>query len=295
MSKRKSRKYSGMTEDSLDELGASFDLWKEVKREMTLPKSKKGKKSSKNFKSYIIFADSHVQNHNLPALKAIWAIMDDHTFDGIINLGDFMDFDCISHWNKEKVGRTEGKRLKDDYIVANAILDEFDKRLPKEAEKYFYYGNHERFYYDFIEAFPQLTGMFDPKDELRLKERGYVVYDKINHIGKLGKLSLTHGMYAGKNALKTHLASFQTNTMHGHTHTMEMSMASSPAKEIAIWGMSIGCTCDMNPAYMQDRPHGWTHGFAVVHVYDKNFFDVDFKRIVNGKVVYNGKLYNGNA
>ena len=45
---------------------------------------------------------------------------------------------------------------------------------------------------------------------------------------------------------------------------------------------------------LKNKPNKWTHGFAVVHFFPNGDFDVDLKRIVRGRFVYNGKLYDGN-
>lgn len=260
--------------------------WKNIKSNRNNSKSEITK--------YLITSDYHVPYVNKLAFNSVLKLMDDIKFDGFIIDGDFMDFNCISHWNKGKHKTLEGKRLLADYIEGNIILDEIDKRLPKNADKKFLYGNHERFYEDFIEDNPQLDGLFDPKKELRLIERGYKVFSKQNHIEKLGKLHITHGLYTGENIVKKHIDSCKTNMLFGHLHTLEFKLESSPAKDIAIAGYCIGALCDMNPDYMQNKPDKWSHGFAIVYLNKKeDWFDVDLKRIINGKFVYNGKLYQG--
>ncbi len=73
-----------------------------------------------------------------------------------------------------------------------------------------------------------------------------------------------------------------------------MRFENSPAKEIAIAGYCLGCLCNMNPLFMKDRAHKWSHGFAVLYIYENGFFDIDLKRIVDGRFVYNNKMYDGN-
>ena len=221
--------------------------------------------------------------------------MDDISFDGFIILGDYMDMSPISHWLKHKRKTLENKRMLTDYIEGNKLLDEFDKRLPKSCDKRFFYGNHEDWYYQLIEEYPALEGLLEPKIELKLEERGYKVYDKINHIERIGRLSFTHGIYHQQNFVKKHIDELKTNVIIGHLHTPRMRFASSPAREIAISGYSIGCLSDLAPAYQKNRPNSWVHGFGVVYFYDNGgYFDVDIKRIVKGKFIFNDKLYNGN-
>ena len=249
----------------------------------------------KTFKTYLVTADYHVPHINKVAVNSILKLMEDIKFDGHIILGDYMDMEPISHWLENKKRTLENKRMLTDYVEGNKLLDELDKRLPINADKRYFYGNHERWYYDLIEQMPALEGLLDPKVELKLKERGYIVYDTINHIERIGRLSFVHGMYHIENYVKKHIDKFMTNVIHADLHSPRFRLAPSPAKEIAIVGYCIGCLCDMNPSYMKNKPHQWAHGFGVVYFYDNGFFDVDLKRIVKGKFVYNNKLYDGNV
>lgn len=259
-----------------------------------IKKTKKNITTKKSFTTYLVLADTHVPHTNVSAMKSIFYLMDDIKFDGFVVLGDFMDMSPISHWLKNKRKTLENKRMVTDYIEGNKLLDEFDKRLPKKCDKRFFYGNHEEWYHQLIEEYPALEGLLDPKIELKLGERGYKVYDKLNHIERIGKLSFTHGIYHSQNFVKKHIDELKTNIIFGHLHTPRQRFASSPAREIAIAGYALGALCDLSPAYMKNRPNSWVHGFALVYFYDNGFFDVDIKRIVKGKFVYNNRLYNGN-
>jgi len=271
------------------------DMKRKLQIQWSYIKPKKRLKT-KVFKTYLAIGDTHIPEQNNIAIKSVLKLSDDICFDGFFIVGDFMDMAPISHWlqGKNKRKTLESKRLKKDYIIGNSILDEFDKRLPEKCDKRFWYGNHERFYYDFIEQYPQLEGLFDPKIELHLKNRGYIVYDNVNHVERVGRLSITHGMYTGVNFLKKHLAEFKTNVLHAHLHSPRLRTDNSPAKELATIGYSLGSLCDHNPSYMGNKPAKWSHGFAVIYFYKDGFFDVDLKRIVKGKFIYNGKEYNGN-
>jgi transposase-like protein/predicted phosphodiesterase len=270
-------------------------LKKKAKASWNIPKTTiKANDTKKPFVSYLVIGDMHVPEHNMPCIKAILYMMDDVKFDGLVNIGDFMDLACISHWNKTKRLTSEGMKIKEDYIIGNTILDEFDKRLPKGCDKHFMFGNHEEWYYQFIDLNPSLEGMFHPTDELKLKERGYTVYEHYNDIFSIGKLSFTHGIYTGMHYVKKHIDELKTNVIFGHLHSQRERYESSPAKELSIGGYALGCLCSMSPEYMKKRPNKWTNGFAIVHFYPNGDFEVELKRIIRGKFIYDGKVYNGN-
>jgi len=295
--KRKKKKasvniYEKLSQKEIDKLRASLALDFKIKT-TNLKKSRK----KNSFKTIIACADHHVPYQNVPANRAMLYLMEDIKPDGLYIIGDYVDMEPISHWLQDKGKRRtlENKRMQQDYIVGNSLLDEYDKRLPKGADKRFWYGNHERFYYDLIEKIPALENMLNPTIELKLRERGYTVYEDINHIERVGRLSICHGMYAGVNYVKKHIDEFKTNVLFGHLHSPRMRLACSPAREIAIAGYCLGTMGDLNPQFMQNRPNKWQHGFAVVHFFDNGYFDVQMIRLVKGRFVFNDKLYDGNV
>ena len=268
------------------------EIKEKCKLQWSVPKTSVPANKNKDFKSFLILGDHHVPEHDVVAHKAVFNLMDDYKFDGFIELGDFMDFSCISHWNKGKNKTLEGKRLKNDYIAGNSVLDEIDKRLPKNAEKHFFKGNHCKWVDQMVDELPALEGLFDVDSALHLKERNYKVYD-YNEIIGFGKLKITHGIYAGSNPAKTHVMKTLSNILVGHCHSPEMVLVHSPAKEVSVVGYVNGAMCGMAPDYMKNKPHNWSLGFAVLYLFPDGGFDVALVRIVKNRFVFNGKVYSG--
>jgi len=270
------------------------DAKKAAKLIWALPKTKRPAKKLGKFETVLLWPDTHVPHHNIAACKSVLQLASDVSFDRIYIVGDYMDLGCISHWNKNKHKTLEMKRLKEDYILGNALLDELDKRLPKNCQKHFLKGNHEEWADQLVEEMPALQGLIEPESMLFLKERGYSVY-QYNALVKMGRLYLTHGIYAGGNTIKKHLDDLKVNIAFGHTHTLGLQLSASPARAIAFAGYNIGCLCDLAPDYMRNRPNAWTHGFAVAYAYPNGYFDVELIRIIDGKFIFNNKVYSGNA
>ena len=282
---------------SLDKLDKN-DIEKKIRateKTWAIPKGLKNNKERENYKVYLYTADHHVPEYNIPANKAIHRLMDDIKFDGFRIAGDYMDMAPISHWNEHKRRTLETQRLKEDYAVGNVLLDEYDKRLPANCDKAFFWGNHEDWYNQLIEKLPVLEGMLNPTEELNLIKRGYKSYEDLNHIEKIGRLSVCHGIYANIHAVKKHIDVFKTNVMFFHTHRIGSRSDCSPAKEIAIIGYNVGCLCDKNPDYLRNKPNAWSHGFAIVYYMSNGFFFVNNVRIIKGRFIYNNKIYDGNV
>ena len=269
------------------------ELKEKCKLQWSVPKTKVPVNKKKGFKTYVVVADVHIPESNEEAVNCVLQVMDDIKFDGILNLGDFLDLACVSHWNKNRRKTVEGKRLKADFIEGNMLLDEFDKRLPKGADKRFYIGNHCSWLDDLIEDNPALEGIFDADSGLNLTKRGYKIFP-YNAIDRIGRLCICHGMYANANTVKKHLDELKVNILIGHGHQIEQRMASSMAREISLAGYEVGCLTNLDPDYAKHRANCHTHGFAIVHFYANGFFDVNLIRIIKGKCIVWGREYNGN-
>lgn len=272
-----------------------FAKFKEkAKLNWTIPKSKVKANKKSDLQVALFFPDTHIPHHNEAACKSIIKLMSDVKFDKFFIIGDFMDLGCISHWTRNKHRTLELQRLKKDYIIGNVLLDEFDKRLPASCEKHYLNGNHEEWSDQLLEEMPALEGLIEPESMLKLKERKYQVHS-YNDLVKVGRLYVTHGIYVGVNPIRKHLDESKVNILFGHTHTLGMRLSASPAREIAFAGYNIGCVCDLSPDYMRRKPNSWTHGFAVGYFYPNGFFDIQLIRIVQGKFIFNGKIYDGNV
>ncbi len=265
-----------------------------AKETWNLPKGTKVNKPSEKFVKYLYVADQHVPEQNIPANKAILELMEDIKFDGFRIVGDFMDMGPISHWNEHKRKTLETQRLKEHYVTGNVLLDEYDTRLPKNCDKAYFWGNHEDWYNQLIEKMPVLEGMLNPTEELYLEKRGYKVYEKLNYIERIGRLSVTHGVYANVHAVKKHIDEFKTNVLFFHTHRIGSRSSSSPAKEISLIGYNGACLCNKNPDYLRNKPNKWSHGFVIVYYLPNGNFFVQNIRIIKGRFIYDSKLYDGN-
>jgi len=84
------------------------------------------------------------------------------------------------------------------------------------------------------------------------------------------------------NPARTFFLRTKDNTAGGHYHqTSEHPEPSIKGKLITCW--SIGCLCDLHPKYMPLNK--WNNGFAKYERYDENFWHIDNKKIIEGRVV----------
>src|SRR5690348_16760821 len=87
---------------------------------------------------------------------------------GFIFGGDQFDNEVISHHTKGKpLYRVPGGFKRDEEGFERDILTPVERTLPRDCEKVWIKGNHERFEDDFIEEHPELQGALDHARGLR--------------------------------------------------------------------------------------------------------------------------------
>lgn len=135
----------------------------------------RGKLKKNDITTAIVIPDMQVPYHDEKSLAAVEQFMKEHEWDFYINLGDFMDLDCISSHNKNNLRQVEGKRILKDYEIGNEIFDRHQRIVRennKDAEFVLLEGNHEWRVERYIDANPQIEGMVEIQEGLKLKERG---------------------------------------------------------------------------------------------------------------------------
>jgi hypothetical protein len=245
----------------------------------------------------LVVNDVHLPKQNKVAVNCMFKAMELIKPDGVTLNGDIMDCGVFSrhdrfsppkcHWTDTQFYDASKK----DYQEMNAFLDRIDRIVPK-ARKRYELGNHECWLQDFISESPKIRqGRFGFEERLSLKKRGYEVY-QYNDFMNLGKLKVTHGIYSCQNHAKKHLQEMGTSVLYGHLHNIEVASKVTPAR-VSHMAWANGCLCNLNPAYLRNKPQNWNHSFALVYVWPKGDFQVDIIRIQQGKCVVWGKEVKG--
>ena len=235
-----------------------------------------------NAKKVLILADIHIPYHDLDALKCALDYGVACGCDHLLYLGDAMDFYSASFWEKDPRKRRFQEELNTWYKVAKVIQSAFPKATFKE-------GNHEeRLWRYMARKAPELLDL----EVLSLPELLHLPGFVIEHVGdkrivKLGHLSCLHGhewkygISSPVNPARGYYLRAKATCIAGHLHqTSEHSEKDLHESIVTCW--SLGCLCDMRADYA--RYNKWNHGFAVVTVDDDGEFEVDNKRIFDGRV-----------
>ena len=206
-------------------------------------------------------------------------------------LGDYLDLKSLSSHDDKTIDKS-GWTLGREYEAGNLILDMFDSILPKNIEKSFLYGNHEDRYFRYISNIKNYkTGdaILSPTQALKLKERGYNVYEnwKEDFI-QCGKYQIIHGVYCTQNSTKSHMDKMRTSLIFGHTHRVGQHFEGN------LHSLNIGTFADINSdgfKYLSRvERQFWTNGFSIVNVHD-NYSHAELITCSNNSFFWGGKKY----
>lgn len=250
-------------------------------------------------KTWVVAHDLHYPEYSESTWDAMIEFIKDIKPAGFIFGGDQFNNEEISHHTKGKPfyrERASYKRNTDGF--ERDILRSLDGALSKGVAKVWIVGNHDRFEHDLIEEQPELEGIIERTDALKLEERGWKIVP-LGHSFKLGELNVIHGEIltgignqAGAFPAKKAIEIYGGNVLAGHTHAPQSISKISPVevkKKYMAWIAPIlGAT---NPAYLSNRPTAWLTGFTVVELREKGLFNLFPVIVLDGKFSYGGKEY----
>ena len=234
--------------------------------------------------------DIHLPYHDIEALTVAIKEIVRQKCDTIILGGDLMDCYQLSSFNREpdKAG------VKHEIDLVCNFLHDLSKLKMKLIFKF---GNHsERFENFIIKKAPELYGIecFQLDNLIRIQYQALfnkpldIDFVKNKRIMDIGHLAAIHGHEFGEsvfspvNASRGFYLRAKANVIGGHQHqTSEHTESNINGKVVGAW--SVGCLCDLHPKY---RPiNKWNHGFAIVTKFKDGNFEVQNKKIINGKIV----------
>ena len=250
---------------------------------------------TKEGRDVLVIPDLHCPYEDKRSLGAVEQVMKEYRWDEIIQIGDFMDLDCISDHNKGKLKTIEGKTIQKDFDQGNAILDRWQKLAPK-TKITILEGNHDERMLRYIDANPQLAGVVEVPKLLNLAKRGinWVPSWSEGKVYRIGNAYFTHGLYTNQYHAAKMVQRFGVNIFYGHLHDTQCFPLVMRGEDKTIVGQSLGCICRYDQKYMRNAPSNWQQAFADFHFFDDNgFFQYNINRIFKSRFYFRGKVYQG--
>lgn len=248
-------------------------------------------------KTFVLAFDLHYPEHDPQAWACVLDFVRRNDVDGFVFGGDQLDLSCVSHHTVGKgLFRPKGALKANLDGFKRDVLDPLDKALGPGAEKRFLIGNHEAWLTEQLaETNPELDGMLDLAEYLKLDERGYQVIPQGGHT-KIGKLVVIHGdtvgggIHSAKKAAEVYAGS---SVVLGHHHTLQTFTRSSPVSQTDKWTATVlPCLSNLSPRYGRNKASQWIHGFGVVHMTPDGSWNLYPVIITNGKCTGpDGQMY----
>jgi predicted phosphodiesterase len=235
-------------------------------------------------KKLAVLSDIHIPYHSVTALSAALDLIQTEKPDAILLNGDTIDFYGLSRFMKDPRKRSVAHELQ-------ATRDFLDVLSQFGAKIYFKIGNHEERYEHYLmRVAPELLGVreFELKHLLGLDARCIdLIGDK--RIMKANDLNIVHGHEFGQsifspvNIARGLFLRGKVSAMQGHNHqTSSHTESDMNGNIVTTW--SLGCLCELNPAYLPINK--WNHGFCIINLHeDLVNYEVINYRIHKGKIV----------
>lgn len=235
----------------------------------------------------IILPDVHINDKGYaPVYDVVKPFIKDFKPDVVYLLGDFADCCSLSHWNLQKRRKMEGKRHKAEVALVDKELQFLEKHCKKIV---WIEGNHENWVEQYLDKNPEIEGLVEYPELLRLKERG-IKWVPWNTLHKVGHLYLTHGMYVNEYHAKKHLDVLGCNICYCHTHKSQTHTKNIVMQKTQkAWCLS--CLCDKKAEYLKGKTGNWDEGFATLYVASNGEFNLYPIDIINNRFYFNGKSY----
>lgn len=236
-------------------------------------------------KRALVISDIHVGHHNNKAIDIALEAGDTFKADTIIINGDVCDFPRLGRWLVKPSNMT----VQDELIEIEKFFYLLRTLFPKQ-QIVFHAGNHDKRWNDYIirnaaDLFG--LGFTELPEVLKLREKK-IHFVKDTDWMEYGSLVIAHGHHIVKGmfapvspARGVQLKTFQS-TIIGHLHrTSEHLWTNIQGKQYGTW--STGCLCDLRPEYNPQVAQA-NFGFALVEKDANGEFEVQNKKIINGKV-----------
>ena len=231
-------------------------------------------------RKFLLFADCHLEAEEPTdsAYELVKQIIKKEKFDGIICVGDLMDFSYISKWNEDQPGLVEGKRLRDDLRIFESELAYY-KRYTKDVT--FLSGNHEDRLIKYINKNPVLEGILSLK-EICDEQGVHYVPTELQPYQFIDDLLVTHGLYFNEYFAAKLVQKGGSSIVQFHCHRTQSYSYRYPNGTVAT-GYGIGTLGSTNPQYSAGkRLTGATQSFGILRVGDSGTWQLDTIMIHNG-------------
>lgn len=239
--------------------------------------------------------DVHVgPNQNLRRADWLgWAIKDIKP-QRVVFIGDFLTFDALSAWDKNKRKKMEGRRYQADINAGREFLDRMYAEMRGfNTEFILTEGNHEDRLWRYLDGDPTFEGAVDYVSDLGLDKRNWRVVP-YKHDFKYKGVCYTHipisangRAISRKDICSAALDTYGTPIVFGHTHRLANGQLHRKGTPYLQEALNIGCYFEHIDEYAQGSMTNYWRGLVAINHHKMNRFSYktiplsDLRRMYN--------------
>jgi predicted phosphodiesterase len=228
----------------------------------------------------LVIGDSHVdENQNLYRFAALGAKIKAECYDYVVIIGDFLSFNCLSDWDRNKRLKMENKRYFLEIQAGNCALDLLGFDGKQKCKVVYVEGNHEERLPRYLAHDPTFSGFASLYKDLKLDVRN-ITFVPYKEVYTIKGVSFTHipiasnGKPVGNpNVAQKALKLFATSIVFGHTHTLDHAAEHRHGAPHLNQALSVGCFFEHVDEYAQGSLTNYWRGVVDLNIYSDNRFD----------------------
>jgi hypothetical protein len=209
----------------------------------------------------------------------------------VVFIGDFLTFDSLSAWDRDKRRNMEGRRYSKDIGSGQEFLRTMSEGgLPSETKFIFIEGNHEDRLHRYLATDPTFDGACDYLSDLGFKWDEVVGY-KENYIHR--GVYFTHVPIAGngapitgKNVAQRALDVYGVPVVFGHTHKFNVAAVHRTGTPHLQMAVNVGCYFEHIDEYAKGSQTDYWRGLVELTHYGNCAFDINAVRLGHLKEMY---------
>jgi len=236
----------------------------------------------------VFLTDIHIP-HQIE-LSLVFEFVQDFKPTKIITGSDAHDWGAVSCFVADQSRHLEGGIVKENYKEIEKILLSPLKKAAPKAEIIWLTSNHDDWLRKAIQADPNLKGYIELENNLPKGIR-IIPLNQAYHVNE--NLCYMHGLYTTKYHAFQTVHAVHKSVFYSHTHDVQRYTDISPVDSSQFYtGASCGCLCNLNPAYLKNKPNRWVHGlnYCYVDTKTKEFAEVQVY-IIHNKFWALGRRY----
>ena len=215
----------------------------------------------------------------------------------VVFIGDFLTFDSLSAWDRDKRKKMELRRYSKDVESGIKFLRTMDAEISDEVlgntEWVFVEGNHEERLWRYLDIDPTFHGYVDYRNDLGLLNTGRWHYVPYRESYVYRGVHFTHvpimengRPVSGKHVCSRSLDVYGAPVVFGHTHKFSTAATHRKGQPHLQMAVNVGCYFEHIDEYAQGSQTSYWRGLVEINHYKQCAFDVNAIRLGHLKRMY---------